>query len=296
MGFWKKLFGLDDAGGNTPQQQPVARQDAPTRPQVQVPQAPTISEPQRDAPPNQPPSAQQWPEVTALTPEPSDAAEDAGNITPESAPVEYEDLPEDSDAVPLPVGIPEPTDADLSLFEITLAALEQAGFVPRRPLTFTDLLQNNTNTVLHRFRSRPLTTLLTVRDLDENLLYPNVYVDRTLTTRVSVDELHAVVEDMAQATGISDEVDNIILMLDKDSASSGSFRFTYHTHVRDVSFDLDPDVGDQQAEYDIATAMAPKGTQAHWLFDGVTAQAVVVWAPAGDRTIVDALLAENLPD
>ena len=184
-------------------------------------------------------------------------------------------------------------EADYRLFEAALATLESAGFVPRHEPSLADVTQKGNSVLLRWLRARPLTVLLSLRDVDDEQFFDHVWVDPVEYTRLSAGELVELVRDVAAATGRKDELGGVRVIFDPGSACSGSLSYRLGQDVVDVSFDMDPDFGDEAAEAQIVRALAPEGTVPHLLFDRASARCTVVWAPVDNGSFFDALDAEN---
>lgn len=182
---------------------------------------------------------------------------------------------------------------DARLLTESLATLTDAGFPPRREVTFEDVVADSA-CGMSRFRRYPLVSLLGLRDLDEEQLFERVYYDHSAVQRTTPEEILELVPAYARAAGTADQVGDVNLMLDPGSTTSGSFRFTNGDRVNDVAFDLDTDFGDEDAEMQIATDVSPEGYEPHVLFAGDTARPVVLWAPRGaDLSALDVVLEEG---
>lgn len=189
-----------------------------------------------------------------------------------------------------------PREEDHRLFQAALATVEAAGFIPRRQPTLADVMKSDSTLLLHWLRARPMTVLLSLRDADDEQFFSNVWVDPVERTRLSATDLVELIHDVAAATGRSGELGRINVIFDPGTESSGSLSFRLGLDVVDVSFDFDPDFGDDRAQDRILEALAPAGTVPHLIHDGASARCLVVWAPADNTPFVDALDAENQTD
>ena len=187
----------------------------------------------------------------------------------------------------------EVMEADHRLFEAALATLESAGFIPRHEPSLADVAQKGNSVLLRWLRARPLTVLLSLRDVDDEQFFDHVWVDPVEYTRLSAGELVELVHDVAAATGREDELGGVRVIFDPGTECSGSLSYRIGQDVADVSFDMDPEFGDENAEARIARDLAPGGTVPHLLFDRASARCTVVWAPADHESFFDALDAEN---
>lgn len=182
---------------------------------------------------------------------------------------------------------------DARLLAESLATLTEAGFPPRREVTFDDVVADS-DCGMSRFRRYPLVSLLGLRDLDEEQLFERVYYDHSAVQRTTPEEIVELVPAYARAAGTAEQVGDVNLMLDPGSTTSGSFRFTNGDRVNDVTFELDADFGDEDAEMQIALDVSPEGYAPHVLFAGDTARPVVLWAPRGaDLSALDVVLEEG---
>ena len=187
-----------------------------------------------------------------------------------------------------------PSEKDHRLLAAAAVTLESAGFVPRQEPSLAHVLRRDEFLQLERLRARPLTTLLALRDLDDEPIYEGIWVDPRENTRTQATDLVDLVRDIAIATGQEEELGEITLMYDPGSQTSGSLRFRVGEYdVHDVSFDLDPDFGDESAETQIMHDLAPGGTVAHLLFEQPTARCTAVWAASSQEGFFAALDAEN---
>lgn len=172
-----------------------------------------------------------------------------------------------------------PDHGDANLLAESLATLSRAGFTPRREITFPDVVADS-SCGMGRFRRHPLVSLLGLRDLNEEQLFKRVHYDLSAAQHTTPAELIDLVRSYARAAGTTDQVGDFNLMLDPGSATCGSFRFTNGDRVNDISFQLDPDFGDEEAEMQVALDVSPEGYRPHTFFAGDTAHPLILWAPA----------------
>lgn len=186
-----------------------------------------------------------------------------------------------------------PSADDTQLLTESLATLTDAGFPPRRDVTFDDVAADSA-CGMSRFRRYPLVSLLGLRDLDEKQIFERVHYDHSAAQRTTPEEILELIPAYARAAGTAEQVGDVNLMLDPGSTTSGSFRFTNGDRVNDVAFELDTDFGDEDAEMQVATDVSPEGYEPHILFAGDTARPVVLWAPRGtDLSALDVVLEEG---
>lgn len=187
-----------------------------------------------------------------------------------------------------------PSAEDTQLLTESLATLRAAGFSPRREVSFEDVAADSA-CGMSRFRRYPLMSLLGLRDLDEEQLFERVHYDQAAVQRTTPEDLLELVSAYARAAGTAEQIGHVNLMLDPGSTTSGSFRFTNGDRVNDVTFDLDADFGDEEAQMQIAADVSPEGYEPHVLFAGDTARPVVLWAPRGqDLSALESVLEESV--
>lgn len=188
---------------------------------------------------------------------------------------------------------PAPVEADYRLFEAALATIESAGLLPRHRPSLEDVVGKGNSLLLRWMRARPMTVLLSLRDVDDEQFFDHVWVDPVESTRLSAADLVELVRDLAVATGREDELGGVRVMFEPGTTTSGSLSYRLGLDVFDVSFAFDPDFGDEEAEAQIVDDFAPEGTVPHLLFDRASARRTVVWAPADNESFFRTIDAEN---
>lgn len=193
----------------------------------------------------------------------------------------------------------EPTAADQApaddagLLARSLDGLAGHGFHPSREVTLADLPADTGEGRL-AFRRRPLTTLLLLPNAEGRPLFGRVHVDNDELNRVGVDDLVFFIEDAAEHAGTGDQLRDVLVMRDPGSARTGSLRYTLGHDVRDHSFYLDPDFGDEFVEAEILDGVSPTGYEAFTFYARPSMKPVTLWLDVTtDDSLVDALLAEN---
>lgn len=174
---------------------------------------------------------------------------------------------------------------DPELLAGSLATLDAYGLRPSAPVTAESLDAG-------AFQSRPLTTLLTHVDEDGCPVLGRVYVDEDELTRTSVNDLTCFATAAAERAGTA--ISEPVVMADPGSRTTGSLRYTVDQTVRDHSFAIDPDFGDDLVEADILEGVSPAGHDAFTFYAGPAMKPVTVWLPAdSDDRLIEALAAEN---
>lgn len=180
---------------------------------------------------------------------------------------------------------PTTVQTDRDLLERSLATLAAYDFRPSTGITPGDLDPD-------AFQRRPLTTLLTHVDEDGNPVFGRVHIDEDELTRTSVTDLTCFATTVAEHAGTS--ITEPVVMTDPGSPTTGSLRYTVGQIVRDHSFHIDPDFGDDLVEADILEGVAPEGYDAFTFYAGPTMKPVTLWLPtSSDDTLIEALAAEN---
>lgn len=183
--------------------------------------------------------------------------------------------------------------SDQALLYDGLNTLADYEFHPRREVTVEDLETNQLEGI-DGFRRRPLTTLLTLVDEVGSPVFNRVFIDAEEFSRIEVADLEEFIADAATGAGTADQIRDVIIMADPGSTTTGSLRLTVDNNVRDLSFDLDPDFGDDLAESDILEAVSPEGFDAYTLLAGTGMKQITVWVPRNsDDRLIEALQDEN---
>lgn len=186
--------------------------------------------------------------------------------------------------------------SDQALLDDGLRTLADYDLHPRREVTVEDLEADQLEGV-DGFRRRPLTTLLTLVDEIGSPVFDRVFIDAEEFSRLEIGDLEEFIADAATGAGTTDVVRDVIVMTDPGSTTTGSLRLTVGDRVRDLSFDLDPDFGDDLAESDILEAVSPEGYDAYTLLAGTGMKQITVWLPRNsDDQLIEALQDENETD
>lgn len=174
--------------------------------------------------------------------------------------------------------------------DAVVSTLSRAGLTPKRELTSEDFAAPAR---AGTFDTRPLTSAPLLLDRDDQPLFSGVYLiddSRPLTTP---EGLQAFAEDLAAAAGTAQGL-RVVIVADPGSGTRGSLSVHTGRSVRDVSFDLDPEAGDEFAEAQLPAAVSPETRIAHTLTAGPGGERVVVWVSRrGPVRVRQALEAEN---
>ena len=186
----------------------------------------------------------------------------------------------------------EPGD-DQELLQRSLSTLADHGFRPCREITIERLGVDPREGLL-AFRRRPLTTLLTLPDASGRPLFGRVFVDTEDLNRVDASDLPLFITAAAEHSGTGDLLRGIRVMCDPGTDRTGSLRYTIGHDVRDHSFDLDPDFGNDAVEAAIVDGVSPADLESFTFYARPSMTPVTPWLDIdSDDHLVEALRAEN---
>ncbi|AWB81498.1 hypothetical protein C3B44_03295 [Corynebacterium yudongzhengii] len=252
MGFWDRLFGHDHAepAEDTTEPEEVARY-APTpepEPEPEAEPGESIAERIRRTPPRPMPGF-------------SSAAAARGEVGVEKQKDKAGPQPERSTA------------EDERVLANAVATLATAGITPRRELTLDDV-STGCSSGLSGFHARPLTSTMKLVDADGEFLFRHVHFDVEDRARTSGRGLADYAIELGEAAGSPVRVR---VVPDPGSSARGSIRVDNGNRVRDVSFDLDADFGDQQAEDALTCAVAAPGRRAYPILTDAQGERLTAW-------------------
>ncbi|AWB84418.1 hypothetical protein [Corynebacterium liangguodongii] len=159
------------------------------------------------------------------------------------------------------------------LLDSTLALLEGAGITLSCDIERDDV-EDALVDDLPAFRAHPITTMATLRDPDEALMFTRVWCDTGVVPRVSLRALRDCAAELCRAAGT--ELTEFVALPDTDTTGSVRLRVG-DWDVADVDYDLA-----QAPELDLIAAVVPAGVTAITVeHDDLDAHSVTLFASSG---------------
>ncbi|WIM67040.1 hypothetical protein QP027_07855 [Corynebacterium breve] len=171
----------------------------------------------------------------------------------------------------------ELADAGERLISACLTTLERVDIEPKPAVELADI-EDAVLDDLDMFRRRPLTTMMALRDPSEELIFSHVYVDDNDKVRATPEDLVEYLDEVATAAGSDVYIIDLVVFPDPDTPNHGSLRFRKgEWDVHDISYELDPDFGDVEAEAKFASAVSCPGRTAYTFEAAYHTHPVTVW-------------------